>query len=195
MRIMGLDLSITCTGVCFPDESTAAIKPRGTGDTRLLYVEERMVLALRSGRPDLAVIEDDPGIFHGSAAKAIPMVHAVVRLTLMRAGIPYVLVNQTTLKMYATGYGRADKDSMALAALTRGGRRFPGDKGGDQCDAWWLRAAGHAAYGKPVVMMPPAHTDALRLVEWPRVGTSEPVMELRRRPATSRPRRRRKSAA
>lgn len=195
MRIMGLDVSMTATGVCFPDESTALIKPRGKGDARLLHVEDRLSAALRTARPDLAVIEDDPGIFHGSAAKVVPMVHAVVRLSLLRAGIPYVLVNQTTLKMYATGYGRADKDSMALAALTRGGRRFPGDKGGDQCDAWWLRAAGYAAYGKPVVMMPPAHVDALRLVEWPRVGTSEPVMELRRRPATGRPRRRRKSAA
>jgi hypothetical protein len=32
MRIMGLDLSMTCTGVCFPDDSTAVIKPRGKGD-------------------------------------------------------------------------------------------------------------------------------------------------------------------
>lgn len=195
MRIMGLDVSMTATGVCFPDESTALVKPRGKGDARLLHVEDRLSAAVRVARPDLAVIEDDPGVFHGSAAKVVPMVHAVVRLALLRANVPYVLVNASTLKMYATGYGRADKDSMALAALTRGGRRFPGDKGGDQCDAWWLRAAGHAAYGEPVVMMPPSHTDALRLVEWPRVGDVVPVVELRRKRATTRPKRRRKTAA
>lgn len=195
MRIMGLDVSMTATGVCFPDGSTALIRPRGKGDARLLHVEDRLSAALRVARPQLAVIEDDPGIFQGSAAKVVPMVQAVVRLALLRAGIPYVLVNQSTLKMYATGYGRADKPSMALAALTRAGLKFDGDKGGDQCDAWWLRAAGHAAYGEPVVMMPPSHVDALRLVEWPTVGDAVPVMELRRRPAAPRPRRRRKAAA
>lgn len=195
MRIMGLDLSMQSTGVCFPDESTALIRPRGKGYGRLLHVEERLSAALRVARPQLAVIEDIRAGLKGDAAKVVPMVHAVAILALGRAGVPFVLVNASTLKLYATGYGAADKDSMALAALTRAGRKFPGDKGGDQCDAWWLRAAGHAAYGEPVVHMPPANVDALRLAEWPQVGGAVPVMELRRRPAAPRPRRRRKAAA
>lgn len=189
---MGLDLSITCTGVVFPDSSTAVIKPRGKGDVRLLSIERQMEEAVRLARPDLAVIEDDPGIFNGAAAKAIPMVHATVRLVLLRAGVPYVVVNQKTLKLYATGYGNADKASMAVAALTYAGREFTGDKGGDQCDAWWLRAAGHAAYGEPVVRVPKANMDALREVAWPALPGAAPVFAP---PAPRQTRRRRKAAA
>lgn len=192
MRIIGLDLSITCTGVAFPDSSTAVIKPRGKGDARLLSIERQMEAAVRLARPDLAVIEDDPGIFNGAAAKAIPMVHATVRLVLLRAGIPYTVVNTKTLKLYATGYGASDKASMAVAALTYAGREFTGDKGGDQCDAWWLRAAGHAAYGEPVVRVPKANMDALREVAWPALSGATPVFEP---PFPKQTRRRRKVAA
>jgi Holliday junction resolvasome RuvABC endonuclease subunit len=194
MRIMGWDLSITCTGVAMPDGSTAVVKPRGKGYDRLLGIEERLCAAVRVARPDLAVIEDIRAGLKGDAAKVVPMVHAVAILALGRAGVPYVLVNASTLKLYATGYGAADKDSMALAALTYGGRTFPGDTGGDMCDAWWLRAAGYAAYGRPVVRVPQPHVDALRAVEWPRVGEISPLMELRRKRATARPGRRRKAA-
>ncbi len=193
MRIMGLDLSMKCTGVCFPDDSTALIKPRGDGDRRLLSIEERMTAALRVARPQLAVIEDDPGLFRGASAKVIPMVHATVRLVLMRSGVPFVLVNTKTLKLYATGHGGADKASMAVAALTYAGREFTGDKGGDQCDAWWLRAAGHAAYGEPVVRVPKANMDALREVAWPTLpGAPAPVFAP---PPAKQTRRRRRVAA
>ncbi len=192
MRIMGLDLSMTCTGVCFPDDSTAVIKPRGKGYGRLLSIEERLSAAVRVARPDLAVVEDIRAGLKGDAAKVVPMVHAVAVLVLGRAGVPYVWVNAKTLKLYATGYGGgSDKDFMALAALTRAGREFPGDTGGDQCDAWWLRAAGHAAYGEPVVRMPQHNLDALRLVTWPRLAEAAPVFA----PPPAKPRRRRKAAA
>ncbi|MFD8226916.1 hypothetical protein ACFV16_22395 [Streptomyces massasporeus] len=192
MRIMGLDLSMTCTGVAFPDDSTTVIKPRGKGYDRLLSIEERLGAAVRVARPDLAVIEDIRAGLKGDAAKVVPMVHAVSVLVLGRAGVPYVWVNAKTLKLYATGYGGgSDKDSMALAALTRVGKKFPGDLGGDQCDAWWLRAAGHAAYGEPVVHVPTSHTDALRTVAWPLVGGVVPVFAP---PVPKQTRRRRKAA-
>ncbi|MFH8805306.1 Holliday junction endonuclease [Streptomyces sp. NPDC017936] len=185
---MGLDLSMTATGVAMPDGSTAVIKPRGEGDRRLLSIEERIGAALRVGRPDLAVIEDDPGVFKGAAAKAIPMVHATVRLTLMHAGVPYVLVNASTLKTYATGRHVADKTAMVVAALKRMGREFTDD---NECDAAWLRAAGHAAYGAPVVEVPKAHTEALRKVAWPRLPGAAVALE----PLPAKPARRRRKVA
>ena len=191
MRIMGLDLSITCTGVAFPDGSTAVIKPRGKGYGRLLGIEERLCASVRLARPDLAVVEDIRAGLKGDAAKVVPMVHAVAILALGRAGVPYVFVNASTLKLYATGHGGADKENMALAALTYAGREFPGDRGGDMCDAWWLRAAGYATYGEPVVRVPQLHLDALRAVAWPRIGTVEPVFA----PRPARPKRRRRVAA
>ena len=192
MRIIGLDLSMSATGVAFPDGSTAVIKPRGKGDARLLSIENRMNAALRLARPDLAVVEEFKGVAQGDANKVVPMVHATVRLCLMRARVPYVLVNPSTLKLYATGYGSADKAAMAVAAITYGGREFTGDKGGDQCDAWWLRAAGHTAYGEPVVRVPKANTDALREVDWPSLSGTASVFEP---PFPKQTRRRRKAAA
>jgi Holliday junction resolvasome RuvABC endonuclease subunit len=192
MRIMGWDLSITCTGVAFPDDSTAVIKPRGKGYSRLLVIEERLCAALRVARPQLVVVEDIRAGLKGDAAKVVPMVHAVAILALGRAGVPYALVNAKTLKLYATGYGGgSDKESMALAALTRAGRKFPGDPGGDQCDAWWLRAAGHAAYGEPLVQMPQHNIDALRMVAWPTLPEAFPVFAP---PVPKQTRRRRKAA-
>lgn len=173
---MGLDLSMTATGVAFPDGTTAVIKPRGKGYARLLSIEDRISAALRIGCPDLAVIEDIRAGLKGDAAKVIPMVHAAALLPILRYGIPYVFVNAKTLKLYATGYGGgSDKAVMAVAALTYAGREFTGDKGGDQCDAWWLRAAGHTAYGEPVVRVPKANVDALREVAWPALSGAAPV--------------------
>lgn len=192
MRIMGADLSMTATGVAFPDNTTAVIKPRGQGYARLLSIEDRISAALRIGRPDLVVIEDIRAGLKGDAAKVIPMVHCAALLPILRYGIPYVLVNSSTLKLYATGYGAADKASMAVAALTYAGREFTGDKGGDQCDAWWLKAAGHAAYGEPVVRVPKANMDALREVDWPVLDGAAPVIAP---PFPKQTRRRRKVAA
>lgn len=191
MRIIGLDLSMTATGVAFPDGSTALIKPRGKGDSRLLSIENRVNAALRLARPHLAVIEEFKGVAQGEANKVVPMVHATVRLCLMRAGVPYVLVNPSTLKLYATGYGSSDKDSMAVAALTYAGREFTSDRGGDQCDAWWLRAAGHAAYDEPVVRVPKANMDALREVAWPALPGAAPLFA----PPLPRQTRRRRTVA
>lgn len=191
MRIMGADLSMTATGVAFPDNTTAVIKPRGQGYARLLSIEGCIDAALRVGRPDLVVIEDIRAGLKGDAAKVIPMVHCAALLPILRYGIPYVLVNTSTLKLYATGHGGADKASMAVAALTYGGRAFAGDKGGDQCDAWWLRAAGHAAYDEPVVRVPKPNLDALRVVSWPSLPGASPLFAA----PPARPRRRRKVAA
>lgn len=188
MRIMGLDLSMSATGVAFPDGSTAVIKPRGEGDARLLSIERQTEHAVRLARPDLAVIEEFQGAAQGAANKVIPMVHATVRLIFMRAAIPYVLVNPSTLKLYATGSSSADKTAMTLAAYKRMEREFTDD---NECDAAWLRAAGHAAYGAPTVSMPQANTEALRRATWPRIaGAGEPLA-----PLPAKPKRRRKVAA
>ena len=177
MRIMGWDLSMKATGVAFPDGSTALIKPRGTGDARLLNLEQWATKALRVARPDLGVIEDVQGAMQGAANKVIPMVHCAVRLCFLRAGIPYVVVNPSTLKTFATGSGNADKDGMARAALLRAGRTFTDDPGGDQCDAWWLKAAGHAAYGEPAVVVPETHLEGLHAVAWPRIPGAHMPLE------------------
>lgn len=146
MKIMGLDLSITCTGVSLPDRTTLALAPPKTvtGDDRLQYLTDRIGLAARMARVDLAVIEGLGGLYKGEAARTMPMMHGTVRVELIRLGVPYVLLSPGSLKKFATGSGSADKTAMALAALKRLGREYSTS---DECDADWLRVAGRFVYG------------------------------------------------
>lgn len=166
-RVIGLDLSITATGIALVDGETFTVAGKASeGDRRLatiaLTVRSHTWHDDRGPLADLVVIEDLP--VHAHAAGITAMVHGAARLALLGAGIPYVLVPPATLKKYATGKGNADKTAMAIAALKRTGREFTDD---NQCDAWWLRAAGLQALGHPVVDVPQSQIEALAKVTWP----------------------------
>lgn len=171
LRVIGLDLSLTSTGVCLPDGTSYRIKTRsGDGDRRFLVIRGRIRAALAEHRPHLAVVEDLPR--HAKGAGIVAKVHGFTVCELLDAGVPYAYVVPATLKKYATDNGNADKRRMADAAYLAAGAEFPGDlnargEGGDMCDAWWLRAAGHDGLGQPLFGMPQAQRDCLRKVEWP----------------------------
>jgi Holliday junction resolvasome RuvABC endonuclease subunit len=186
MRIMGVDPSISSTGVSFPDAETMAIKPRSKGDLRLTEIGNDLQFAVRTARPDLVVVEGLAGIYPGKSARIIPMLHGVIRDRLQLDGIPYMLLNPQTLKMFATGNGGVDKGEMALAARRRLGRTYETD---DECDADWCRVAGRIAYGLGEITaygtgdwlrMPGEQIKALRLTKdgekivWPVVGSHQP---------------------
>lgn len=187
MKIMGLDLSISCTGIAYPDTSVQALKPRGKGDARLEHTADHVGLAARTSGAELVVIEGLGGRYLGEASRVIPMLHGAVRLELMRSKIPYMLLSPSSLKKFATGNGSADKTGMALAALKRLGREYSTS---DECDADWLRIAGRFAYGLGehlgggrLLQMPQVNLDALRWagtgkkrheIVWPEVGRRKP---------------------
>ena len=165
LRVLALDLSITATGVCLADGTTTTIKTnQKDGDRRLQFIVDRITVAADGRDCDLVVIEEAPPGLKGPAIKAIHMVHGAVRLRLIDLGKPYVTVNPTTLKAYATGSTSADKTAMAMAAFKRAGREFADS---DQCDAWWLRAAALDHYGQPEFTLPAAQRDRLAKVVWP----------------------------
>lgn len=167
LRVLGLDLSITATGMCVPNGATRTLRTNAkTGDKRLQFIAEHVGIILEGGC-DLVVMEEAPPGLKGPAIKAIHMVHGAVRLRLLDFGTPYVVINPTTLKGYATGSTSADKTAMAMGAYKRTGSEFANDKGGDQCDAWWLRAAGLDWYGQPEFDLPKAQRDRLAKVQWP----------------------------
>lgn len=163
MEIMGVDAALTRTGVAFPDGSTRLIRTKdGGGDGRLLYLRDHLRIALRTSRPDLVVMEDLQGLYKGEAARQMPMVHGVVRVELMDQQLPYVVVNPSTLKMYALGK-RGDKTAMMMAAYKRSGREFTDD---NECDAAWLRWLGLDWAGRPEVALPAAQRERLRVIDW-----------------------------
>ncbi|MFD5663412.1 hypothetical protein ACFWIK_00685 [Streptomyces anthocyanicus] len=170
-RVIGLDLSITSTGGCRPDASTFRIKTRQKdGPRRLTVIRDRLIDEVAECRPDLAVIEDLPmnaGRMSLTNLKNMACLHGVVQSVLVDADVPWAYVNTKTLKSFACDNGGADKADMAAAALLADGVEFADDKGGDQVDAWWLRAAGHDWCGVPLFTMPQAQRDYLSKGIWP----------------------------
>lgn len=167
LRVLGLDLSMTATGICLPDGGTLTVKtdPKH-GDRRLAQIRNVIADMVGLDRPDLAVLEEAPPGLKGPAIKAIHMVQGVARLALLDLGVPYAVVNPSTLKVYATGRKGADKTAMAMAAFKRAGLEFADD---NQCDAWWLRLMGLDWNGQSPVMLPMAQRDAMKAVTWPEV--------------------------
>lgn len=168
--VVGLDLSVTGTGIAYRDGSTGTVKTRQKdGDHRLGQIEQAVQIAVGDGEQlgpvvDLVVLEDIPR--DSFSAKPIAMVHGVVRNLLNKLGIPYALVVPATLKFYATGKGSGDKVPMALAAYKRAGREFEDD---NQMDAAWLRWAGLDWLGCPEFSIPAAQRKALEKATWPEV--------------------------
>jgi Holliday junction resolvasome RuvABC endonuclease subunit len=167
-RVIGLDLSVTSTGVALPDGTTYRIKTRDKdGDRRLLHIRDSIRDDLAEHRPHLAVIEDLPTKMHATSLKIIGKLHGIVVGELLDANVPYAYLPPATLKQYACDKGNADKPQLAAAAYLAAGAEFADDKGGDQCDAWWLRAAGHDWAGVPLFDMPQAQRDRLSKGTWP----------------------------
>lgn len=158
---MGLDLSITSTGICSTTGDTYKVGGVASdGDRRLVKITHAIVERLGGRGPDLVVIEDLQARTIGNGVLT-HLVHGAVRYELCGEGVPYVLVPATTLKLFATGNGHADKADMKMAAYKAAGVEFEKDAGGDQCDAWWLRAAGLDALGYPCFDLPARQRDAL----------------------------------
>lgn len=165
LRMIGLDLSVNGTGVCLPDGSTLRIRGKASeSDWRLPKIRDHVRMAVRTSFARLAVIEG-LGHFKGNTQIIMSMVHGTVRTELMDLAVPYVIITPSTLKLFATGSGRADKTAMAAAAERHAGIAFPSD---DECDAWWLWRAGleHYCGGGSFDPLPAEQSQALGVVSW-----------------------------
>jgi hypothetical protein len=153
MRIIGVDPSMTATGLCAWDGTTSTVKTNAKQkDNRLRVIREAVARAAQvpdrvqwhSHHPvDLAVVELPPPGLKGPAIPAMHMVQGIVRVALMDAGVPYAIVNPQYVKAYA-GWARNDKEAMARAAYETDGSVFADD---NQCDSWWLRQMALDRYG------------------------------------------------
>jgi Holliday junction resolvasome RuvABC endonuclease subunit len=161
MKVIGLDLSTTQTGIALTDGTTLAVTTKDKdGDERLRQIRDAVRRAALGA--DLAMVEDVPkGSF---AAKPLGMVHGAVRTELMDLGIPYALVVPASLKSYAIANGKASKSQLAVGAFKRAGLEFGTD---DECDAWWLRHAGLDQCGQALFKLPQAQRAYLGKFQWP----------------------------
>lgn len=166
MSVVGLDLSLTSTGVATAERSWR-LKGRPTKadaslSERLLRhrdLRSKILDVLVETNPTLVVVE---GPSHGSKGghehERGGLWWGVLDLV-DQAEISILVATPSMIKKYATGSGSADKD-LVLSAAVRSFEWFEG--GNDEADALWACAMGHEVRGQPIVSRPKTHRDALR---------------------------------
>lgn len=172
-RVVGIDLSLTSTGIGIIDNyqgrATRIRTAPKRGHERLEFLARR-VLSYCKGA-DLVVIE---GPAYAKPQGAFDMGGGwwVVTHYLWKAGIQPVSVSPSSLKKYATGKGGgpdAGKDRVLAAAV----KRYPlvTIDGNDAADAFILAAMGADHLGHPVVKVPAVNRSVLATVgAWTRVA-------------------------
>jgi len=166
MTPIGLDLSLTSTGLSARDASLA-IKSKQKGCERLLEIRNRVIQEVLSRPLPIVLIEGYSFSSRNSHAHALGELGGVVRLALHENGVPYVDVPPNCLKKFATGKGNATKAQVVSAVSARTGSMFDTD---DEADAWVLAEIGRVHYLQAgVVDWPKSHLQALEKVAWPSI--------------------------
>jgi crossover junction endodeoxyribonuclease RuvC len=139
---VGLDLSLTSTGVALASGQTRTIRtsiPANATATqraqRLDNILRRLEPMLRHGQPVVAMLEGYAGFQQGNTAARLGELHGPVMVRCVQLGMAVYEVAPSTLKKYATGDGRADKLAMVAAAQSLGYRPV----NDDEADAALLR--------------------------------------------------------
>ena len=194
MRVIGLDLSITGTGIAgcsgqavwFTKVGSPTPKVKPVDAWRDVYRRKEVVAGLLfnaveehlQGNPvDLWVIEQ-PAMNQKQAAHMLYAIFWEVYGTLQHWQAKVALVPATTLKAYALGYADKkrkkgdppappkDKEAM-LQAATRSFPQLTANYDNNVADALWLMAMGAQHLGEPVVKVPAGHLVAMGKVVWP----------------------------
>ncbi len=165
MNVLGVDPSMTATGICRVDGSLLTVRQKSKsvarGDWRLCDIYWAVNSAIGGG-PQLAVVEDIP--MNAMAAGITAQANAVAKLALMHCGVPILKVAPATLKVFATGKGNATKPDMRMAWYQRTGADVSDD---NQVDAAWLRQLGLAMVGESTLGLSATHLRALDKLNLP----------------------------
>ena len=153
--VIGLDLSLTETGIAYNLDFTGILTPKGiNGAKRLVSIREGVLSACKGA--DLVSME---GYAYGAKnqREALGELGGVVKVALYEAGIPYMTVPPTVIKKVATGKGTAPKEAVLVAAVKRlnyGGANH------NESDASWARQIGLLKLGISEVELPKASIEA-----------------------------------
>lgn len=171
--VVGIDLSLTATGVAAFGESTtplaATIKTNPDDGTVYGFMERcrKIATGIASSvgyvTPDLVVIE---GLSYASKSSSIDKIHASwwVVQDALEGGCDWPAAHRITPSQrakYATGKGNASKDAVLIETV----KRYPhlNIRNNNEADAVILAAMGMRALGRPVeASLPQANLDSVR---------------------------------
>lgn len=171
MRVLGVDPSLTATGIARPDGSCLILNTKLRGAERLAWLRDAVEIHVLSA--DIIMLEGY-AFARPNQAHQIGEWGGVLRLLLHESGVPWVEVPPKKLKKFATGSGNAEKGHMLSAAIQRLG--YTGHSN-DEADALWLREMALQHYGCSPVTLPAAQLAALAGIAWPaglRGGLAQP---------------------
>ncbi|MFD5509159.1 hypothetical protein ACFWIB_15460 [Streptomyces sp. NPDC127051] len=176
--VIGIDSSLTCTGVAGGDWADALRPPKLTGHARLTWLLDEVTDRTKSA--DLVVIE---GPAYGQQLQAGHHERAglwwLITQMLYRRDIPYAVANPHLRTIYATGRAnpaqdqpqkqraRIAKGMVCTFVIERLGIWCEGVGKYDAADAAVLAAMGLDWLGYPLLALPEGHRRALATVHWP----------------------------
>lgn len=182
LRIVGLDLSLTATGIAVthdqlgePRLSCRTVSPRRRPtpniiDHQRLHETFQAVAAALACKPDLVVVEFLPAVSGtGGAPLRLAELHGALKHFMWAKGHRYVDIAPQHVKTYATGKGNAPKELVRAEVIARyGGRLHIGST--DEADAVSLLALALDAYGQPLATVPAGNRIAVSKVTWPKLA-------------------------
>ena len=145
--VMGLDLSLTATGVVAVDDNWRIVErrlitstPKEENTPRLTKIAISIMLSVGKIRPDLVIIEGPAfGISKTTSIFQLGELAGIVKRDLFTTNFPFIIVPPSQLKKFVTGKGNAKKDLMLLAVHKKYGEDFEDD---NLCDAYVLARYG-----------------------------------------------------
>lgn len=158
MKVIGLDLSLTNTGVAIIEDGkllySGVVKSKPRGDKpidelqRIVgIVTEVMALILNrklyktAGDPELVVIENLAFMAQGTSLTQLAGLSYLIRYFLTNVNSKFVLVAPSSLKKFITGKGNGDKNLVLMEVYKRYGLSFTND---NEADAFGLAQIGVA---------------------------------------------------
>jgi crossover junction endodeoxyribonuclease RuvC len=163
--IIGLDLSLTSTGVC-SKEGSFAYQPKTKGMERLANIRDEVMLVVTAQNHPIVIVEGYSFSSRNSQSHALGELGGVMRLALHETGISYIDVPPTSRAKFATGKGNASKNEVVSSISARTGIVWSGKGADDMCDAWILRQMGLAHLGESEYDWPAVNMAALDKIDW-----------------------------
>lgn len=163
--IMGLDLSLTSTGVSINGE-TFSIKSKTKGTNRLVDISNQITHWVESTKPIAVIIEGYSFGSKFSRAHSLGELGGVVKVALYGYGLNIVEVPPKCRAKFATGNGNSNKLDVLMSLKSQFPAQFYEDRGDDECDAWILEQMAYARLGESNYEWSTTQMSALDKIDW-----------------------------
>jgi len=171
MNILGIDLSLTSTGISVNGE-TGTITTQAKGAERLSIISLAILDAVIDNSIEIVAIEGYSFASRNSQAFSIGELGGVVRTRLWERNIPFVDIPPTCRAKFATGRGNAAKTEVMSSISAKTGMIFAGKGADDMCDAWILEEMCKTVIGVSEYEWSATQLSALDKIDW------EPLVSL-----------------